>query len=480
MCDILLRLGRYRESLSAIRQAITLKPQDEYYHALLGLCLVSSGKHDEALEKAQKLSETTLSSAYAYDVLNRLFTMLGELVSAAEMAEAAARIQPGNLNFQFNLATALRAIGDLKRAEKVYDHIIEHNPKDWEAYKNRSDLKAQCRQENHISELRSVLEQTSDWQARMQVLSALAKELEDIGECQDAFSTLKQCNDLRHAHMRYDVALDVQALEAIQVTFAGEKHPENGFKTNEPIFILGLPRTGSTLLERMLSMHSDVDSAGELQNFAVEMIKAIRGNNNSNNNPDRMEMIANSALLNAHRLGQNYVKSTRPRTGHTRHFIDKMPTNFLYLGLIRRALPNAKVIYMNRHPMDTCYAIYKTLFKHAYPFSYNLNDLAQYYVAHRKLREHWTDIMPGFILNVSYENLVTDTETELRRVLTFCELGWQDNMLNYTESKMPTNTASAAQVRQPIYHSSIGKWRNYSQELVTLSGYLQEHGINID
>jgi hypothetical protein len=190
----------------------------------------------------------------------------------------------------------------------------------------------------------------------------------------------------------------------------------------------------------------------------------------------RDELVGASAELDFAALGDAYLQSTRPLAGHTPHFIDKMPLNFLYIGLIHLALPNANIIHLQRDAMDTCYAIYKQLFVDAYPFSYRLDELAQYYVAYRQLMEHWSAVLPDVVHTMHYEALVADLESESRRLLNFCGLEWQAQCLRFHENREASTTASTAQIRRPIYSSSIGKWRNYEQQLQPVADILQKAG----
>jgi hypothetical protein len=278
--------------------------------------------------------------------------------------------------------------------------------------------------------------------------------------------------------MKYNVQRDLETFASIQDTFDADlfKDSTEGDSNSEAIFVLGLPRTGTTLVERILSSHSDVFAAGELNNFALQMMKLV-GGGGTNKKMDRDELVAVSAGLDFRKLGEAYIKSTRPFTGHTARFIDKMPLNYLYVGLIHLALPNSKIIRLKRDPMDTCYAIYKQLFVGAYPFSYDLEELGQYYVAYHQLIEHWHAVLPGVVYTVSYEKLVSDIENESRQLLEFCELDWQPQCLKFYENKEASTTASTVQIRQPVYQTSVDKWRNVEEQLQPIVEVLQRAGI---
>ena len=476
--ELLLRLGRADEAVNAIRRAMDLAGTDEFYQAHMINCLLINGQSTTALEMAKHMLEQTLHSPFACDTLNRVFTALGELNSAAAMAQRAAVLAPNEVHFLFNLATAQRAMGNMQEAENIYDRIIALRPMDFEAYKNRSDLRTQTRDNNHIDQLQKAQANVKDWQGEVYLYSALAKEQEDIEDYEASFAALAHANRTRRAHMHYDVSNDVETMRALRQHYALPPLHRQGCRTSEPIFILGLPRTGSTLLERILGMHSEVFAAGELQNFAMVMMKAVQSQypNETLNRTDRIRV---STELDYTALGEDYIRSTRPRTGHCRHFIDKMPNNFLYLGLIHRALPNAKIIHLTRHPMDACFAIFKTLFKQAYPFSYDLDDLARYYCAYAELMQHWRSTLPGFVLDIAYEDLVQTPEQQLRRITEFCGLPWQTQLMEFHHNSAPTNTASASQVRQPIYVNSLQKWRHYEKQLTPLYKALETAGVNL-
>jgi hypothetical protein len=185
-----------------------------------------------------------------------------------------------------------------------------------------------------------------------------------------------------------------------------------------------------------------------------------------------------TAKLDFHALGEAYISGTRPLRGDVPYFIDKLPFNYLYAGLIHLALPRAKIINVQRHPMDTCYAVYKQWFKDAYPFSYKLDELGDYYVAYHQLMRHWNEVMPGVIHTLQYESLVADIDGETHRLLQYCGLPWEDQCLRFYQNTQASTTASALQVRQPVYASSVGKWRHYARHLEPLRAQLESAGID--
>ncbi len=259
----------------------------------------------------------------------------------------------------------------------------------------------------------------------------------------------------------------------------GPSKPAAGAADDAPIFIVGLPRAGSTLVERILSSHTGVRAAGELRHFMLALAAAARAKSGRNDLPQR-EAIALSPQLDFAALGRDYLARCRPAARDAPRFIDKMPVNYLYCGLIRRALPNARIVHVARTPQAACYAIYRMLFRDGYPFSYDLDELAQYYIAYRRLMDHWQRTMPGVIHELSYERLVADQEGETRRLLEFCGLGWEDACLDFHLNPAASATASAHQVRRPIYRSAVDEWRHYAAQLAGLRSRLEAAGIAVE
>lgn len=240
------------------------------------------------------------------------------------------------------------------------------------------------------------------------------------------------------------------------------------------VFIVGLPRSGTTLLEQMVCSHSQVDSLGEINTLALAITGAV------GKHKGREDLIEQAARQDVNDLAQRYLQGSRGLGQGAACLVDKTPLNFLYIGLLRRALPGAKVLHMRRHPVDSCYAVYKTLFRMGYPFSYSLQDMGRYYMAYHALMGHWRRHIGDFFLDVDYEKLVSQPEPELRRVFEFIGLEWDPASLDFGSSERPVATASAAQVRQPLYQTSVQRWKCYARQLGPLARKLQNSGIPID
>jgi tetratricopeptide (TPR) repeat protein len=476
---LMMRLGNVPAAFAAIERATSIDPDQTDWLLQRAKCLVRLGRVEEVDAAVKALSSRELSTAYQCSALALLLTQLGSREAAVDLYRKAIEFEPDKARHYYNIACLQRTLGELEPAERNFDKTISLDPADYESYKIRSDLRRQTAERNHIDELEQLLgAEIRDDRGRVQICYAVAKELEDLGEAERSFRHLKTGSDRRRKLMKYEVERDLETIEAIKRTFTRDVFtvPHDGCDNDEAIFILGMPRTGTTLVERILASHSDVFAAGELNNFAAQLMTMMRAQN-IDKKVTRDEMVQSSAELDFRRLGEAYVKSTRPFTGKTARFIDKMPLNYLYVGLIHLALPNAKIINLKRNPMDTCYAIYKQLFVDAYPFSYDLEELARYYVAYHQLIEHWHAVLPGVIHTIQYESLVDDIEMQTRQMLDACGLDWQAQCLKFYENKEASTTASTAQIRRPIYKSSVGKWHDYEEQLQPVVEILQQAGV---
>lgn len=477
--QLMLRLENAPAALVAVERALTVDPRHLAWRLQRAICLGRLRRYSELQDAVRKLPASEMQTAYQCSALAMLQTQLGLREQAVELYQRAIELQPDDARHYYNVACLQRSLGELESAEENFDVAISLNPADYESFKIRSDLRKQTPERNHVEELQGLLNSdVADDRGRVQIHYALAKELEDLGEFERSFESLRNGSEQRRKLMQYDVARDLETIDAIKQAFprkvfdaASESSPNA-----ECIFVLGMPRTGTTLVERILASHTDVFAAGELNDFAAQLMVMMRANT-AGKRISRDEMVASSARLDFRRLGKSYISSTRPFTGKAPRFIDKMPLNYLYVGLIHLALPNAKIVNLRRDPMDTCYAVYKQLFVDAYPFSYDLRELAQYYVAYHRLMEHWNLVLPGVIHTVHYEELVSDIEAQARALLSACELDWQPQCLTFYKNKAASTTASTAQVRQPAYTSSIGKWRNYTTQLQPIADILEQAGI---
>lgn len=480
--DLHMRMGKPKSALVAIDRVLSFPSaviNDTFKKAesLLGLDL-----KQQALELLNQLATDISDEAIYHDHLALLFSRLEQHQQALYYYQKALRLEPDNAVLLYNIASEQRFLGDMLASEQSLNQSLAIDPYDYEALAMRSSLRKQTADDNHIEELKNRLEGADEaGQGIPHICYALAKELEDLQQYDTAFEFLQRGASQRRRQMNYRVETDVQIMTKVREVFTQQllQSEHSACASEEPIFIIGLPRTGTTLVERILGSHSRVFAAGELDSFARQMMAQINVICGANKPASRDRVVETSALLDFSQLGADYIMSTRPLTGNTAHFIDKLPFNFLYAGLIHLALPKAKIINLHRHPMAACYAIYRQLFRDAYPFSYSFEDLASYYIAYDQLMAHWHQVMPNVVYTIAYEDVVNDTEHEAKRLVQHCDLRWEPQCLEFYKSSQASTTASAAQIRQPVYSSSVDKWRHYERQLQPLRQLLVNGGIAV-
>jgi len=466
--------SEFDKMLESARRAHQLQPQHFSTNVRLIECLIYTGEIAEAISKLDLLHQHISKDPAKLAKASELYLHCSQFSKVAECLQQAVALDANSPQYRFNLASASITLGDFDQAEKLLNGVIKQTPADFDAYYNRSTLRRQTPESNHTEELEHVFQANRTKANDTIALGyALSKEHEDLADYPNSFQYLTRAADSRRRQMRYQVENDVAALRQIAGTFSRDALAEMqaSTSTERPIFILGLPRSGTTLLERLLSSHSQVGSLGEVNNFAFSLIHTVGPNNG------KTDLIKRSAECNFNLLAGRYSHASKGYGVDGELLIDKTPLNFLYLGLIKLAFPKAKIIHLKRHPLDSCYAIYKTLFRMGYPFSYDLTDLGNYYIAYHRLMTHWREVFPDGFFEVEYETLVRQPEDEARRLIEYCGLPWEAEILDFHSRKAPTATASAAQVRQPVYTSSIGRWKHYSDQLEPLHKQLSAAGI---
>jgi tetratricopeptide (TPR) repeat protein len=454
-------------ALRAIDRALQLSPGKPEWLFQRIECLGALGDVAAARESAKQLSGHQFDSAGISAAFAHTLSRLGMFESARDHYARSIELEPDEGQYHYNLATVERFLGNIDAAHAAVSRCIELRPDDGSAHLLRAGLRTQTTENNNVEELQAAYVRAGEQpRRRVRLCYALAKELENIGDHGKSFRYLSEGATLRRSGMQYTPQNDLDAIQKIRETYTKEMFDGHvrGYVNAEPIFVIGMPRTGTTLVERILSSHSVVHPAGELETFAVELMKhcqMLAGEAVSR----AADLVPRSASIDFTTLGEDYIAGTRPGTGNTAHFVDKLPLNFLYAGLIHLALPKAKIVLLERDPMDTCYAIYKTLFEGIYPFSYDLEELATYFAAYQKLIEHWQSVMPGVMHVVRYEELVTDPKPVVEDLLSYCSLSYEDACRRFYENRYASTTASAVQVRDDLFQSSIGSWRNYEQQL---------------
>lgn len=438
--------------------------------------LLALGDVAAARCKLDAVGESVGSRArMAHDVA-QLYMRLNEPAHAARFYARAVTLDPALAAYRYNQSTALIALGRMEQAEAVLDSVIAQQPRDYDAWYNRATLRQQTPERNHVAAIEAELRrQGLQRKEEVPLCYALARELEDLGDDQRSFAALARGAAARRSLMSYRVDEDEAIMRDIGAAFARPVIRQHvpGCADSRPIFVVGLPRSGTTLIDRILSSHSQIGSHGESTDFALSLM-TLAGPCTS-----KSELLEKAIRLDPGQLGHAYC--ARLSAHPEERVVDKTPANFLYLGLIARALPNARIVYVRRQAMDVCYAMYKTLFRMAYPYSYDLADLGRYWLAFDALMRHWQHNVPAHqMLTVDYERLVAEPEATTRALLEHVGVPWENACLRFDKNPLPSLTASAAQVRQPIYRSSVGLWRRYAVGLEPLRTFLRQADVSVD
>ncbi|WP_420430043.1 tetratricopeptide repeat-containing sulfotransferase family protein [Kordiimonas sp.] len=477
-CEVALYQGRFTEALQYIGRAIELDGGAPALHLKKAQVELMLRQGIAAQESAKAAAALKPEDAGIQFQAAQIFSQADNPAGAEDYFAKAKSLGADNPHFLFELAKNCYYCGDMESAEDAVSRFLTQVPDHGEALMLRAKLKKQTPEANHTIMLQAVLGQKLGWKDEVGAAYALAKEQEDIGNYDAAFAALKRGADIQRGHLRYDISAEVQNMTDVANAFTKEAFDKIPAGTSEdaPIFVVGMPRTGTTLVERILGNHRDVTPGGELNDFSMAMRAVI--NAHITQHPDR-NLNPLSAALEADysRMGELYLQNVHGMIGGAKRFTDKLPFNFLYCGLIKKALPNARIIHLVRDPLDTCFAVYKTLFNQAYFFSYDMSDLAEYYVAYHQLMAHWRTVMPDDILDVSYEALVAAPKTEGKRIAKHCGLSWSDELTTVEKSTSASSTASAAQIREPIYTSSVHNWRNFEKHLSVLQEKLTAAGL---
>lgn len=475
--------GRAVQALAHLQQAVALDARGEY-RAQLAKWLSLLRRDGEAAQVLDEVEKALPTDALSLDTIGCVYARLGRHEAALPHFVAAVASGPDNRDYRYNQAVTLNFLGRMEEAEAALEDLIALAPDEARAHHLLASLRKQSLQANHIARLEQACARAEagagPTRDRLLLGYALAKELEDIGEEARAFATLAAVNASHRAELTYDSGQDAANFRAMR---DGWPHirPAPDAPRDAPVFIIGMPRTGTTLVDRILSSHPDMESAGELQAMALA-VKAMASTGGRHVLDPETAMAAAGGDMAA--LGRDYLRrAAHHRRDGALRFIDKFPGNFHYVGFIAHALPQARIVCLRRHPMDTVLANFRNLFaisSRYYDYSYDLMDIAAYYAGFDRLMGFWREVLPGRVMELAYEDLVSDQEGQSRALLAHCGLEWDARCLAFQDNAAPVSTPSAAQVRRPIYRDSVARWRRHEEALAPVRDYFERVGVRID
>ena len=406
--------------------------------------------------------------------LGTIYIKLSKYHQGINLYEKSLTIKPENPRVYLSLGHALKTIGQREKSEIAYHNAIKFYPFSGEAYWSLANLKTYKFSKKEISNMKLAINKNIHPNEQIQMHFALAKALESNNQFEDSFNHYKEGNWLQRKQIKYNSEEYKLSIDDVITFFKSNKDifkSRANIKNDDPIFILGLPRPGSTLIEQILSSHSLIDGTQELPNIMAisRDIKLIDPNNGYPNNL----MDIDTSSFND--FGQKYIDETRWARSSKPFFIDKMPNNFVHIGLIKLILPNAKIIDARRNPMDACFSCFKQYFAKGQHFTYDLDDIARYYKDYLRLMDFWNELFPGEIFTINYEDIINNQNKKIRELLNFCNVEFENSCLDFHKSKRPVKTASSEQVRQPMYKTGLDYWKNYRNNLDILINHFPDY-----
>ena len=462
------RVGAHEDANLLYETALDIAPGNIILRMDYIEFLRATHKPDKAVKHAQYLQAQHPNNPMLQNIYAVQSMLIGDYDTAFKMFDMILKTTPNNIGVLLSKGHALKTTGQQDLAIETYQKAYNIMPNHGDAYFSLSNLKTYRFSKAEIKAMQyGIMLQRDDLQNQAHFHFALGKAYEDLQDFAAAFSHYKSGNAAKYRLSRYNadkMQADMQAqIEHCSAALFKQKQG-GGFAAKDPIFIVGLPRAGSTLLEQILASHSQIDGTLELPNI-LTLANQLRGHSKNRTLQDMGgNYPANLKTLTADTLesyGRNYIKDTKIHRQEAPFFIDKMPNNFRHIGLIHLILPNAKIIDARRHPMACCFSGFKQHFAEGQNFSYQLEDMGRYYRDYVKLMHHWDKVLPGKVLRVHYEHIVTDLETQVRRLLDYLELPFEIACVDFYHTKRSVRTASSEQVRSPIFKSGLEQWRNF-------------------
>ncbi len=471
LADIGARLGALEEANFLLETACELEPSDVALRIDLIRVLSKRQRFEESLAQAELLLASAPQNLQYQSLKAIELLQLGRYEEAIKGFNGILDKLPGDAITLTSKGHALKTLGAGANAIDAYESASEAVQGGGEAWYALANLKTYQFSEAQIDKMQTQLASNPPILDRVYLAFALGKAFEDRSEFASSFESYALGNSLKRAGLNYqsegfEREVDAQCQGFTEALLSAQEG--KGFSAPDPIFIVGMPRAGSTLLEQILATHSQVDGTRELPNILSRAQRLRRQRNEADETPGYPNILADLDSDTLQQLGRDFIEETRVHRGAAPFFIDKMPNNFRHIGLIKLILPRAKIIDARREPMACCFSNFKQLFAEGQEFSYDLADLGHYYRQYERLMTHWDAVLPGSVHRLQHESLLDDFEGELRRLLGFLELPFEERCLRFYENDRPVRTPSSEQVRQPLFRDSVEQWHNYAPWLEAL------------
>ena len=465
LAQIAVKMNVFDEAEFLLESAVLFEPDNIPLKTDYINVLRKRQKLIEAREHAQELFESDKENLYFKSQYAVISMQLGDYETALTLFDELLTAMPGEPVTLTSKGHALKTIGDTDAAITCYQEACREGVIHGEAWHSLANLKTYKFEESEVARMEGLLKNPALRKMdRVYLHFGLGKAYEDRSEYDLAFSNYANGNQIKRAESRYIAQHMSEEFEEQRRVFSTLAPSREGFEAPDPIFIVGMPRAGSTLLEQILSSHSQVDGTQELPNI-LSAVHQLRSRNKDFDRLNYPRAILDLRPDELRDFGRSYIEETRTHRKGAPFFIDKMPNNFRHIGLIKRILPNAKIIDARRHPLSCTFSCYKQLFAEGQEFSYHLEDLGHYYRDYVGLMDFWHQYLPNEILHVQYEDVVDDLETQVRRILAHCNLPFEEACLNFWETERAVKTPSSEQVRQPIFKSGVENWQDFEVHL---------------
>jgi len=471
LADIGIKVGQLKDARNLLERCLELAPDFHAARHSYALVLIRLQKPEVALTETERLLAQEPNNPNFLTLKGSILVRIGNHDEAISIYEKVLKNYPNQARAQMSYGHTLKTVGRLEDSIEAYRKCIRLSPEVGEAYWSLANLKTFRFNDDDIENMRKqVTAEGGDADDQAHLAFALGKALEDSSEYDESFKFYRRGNAIRRIDHRHNPKINVldsvRQVRTLDKNFF-EQRKDWGCRSAEPIFVVGLPRAGSTLLEQILASHSQVEGTTELQDI-IAISRKLGDRSRQNPAGKYPEILRQMTGDQFRELGENYLETTRIQRNDYPFFIDKMPNNFRHIGLIHLILPNSKIIDARRHPMGGCFSGFKQLFANGQTFTYGLEDIGKYYRDYVRLMDHWDAVLPDRVHRVQYEDMVSDTENEIRALLDYCQLDFEEQCLRFYETERAVRTPSSEQVRKPIYKEGLEQWRHYESHLTPL------------